>query len=60
MDILTLKLDLIQQILNSNSTALLFKTKTILQTEADEDRSDQLTRQSQDIVFEGINDYESR
>jgi len=58
MDIPALKLDLVQKILSTKNPSLLFKINNILQKEVEKDWWDQLPREVQDSIFEGINDIE--
>ncbi|MEI7831234.1 MAG: hypothetical protein WCI31_15760 [Prolixibacteraceae bacterium] len=58
MDIPALKLDLVQKILSTKNPTLLFKINNILQKEVEKDWWDQLPREVQDSIFEGINDIE--
>lgn len=58
MDIPALKLDLVQKILNTKNPALLFKINTIFQKEVEKDWWDQLPKEVQDSIFEGIQDIE--
>ena len=56
MDIQTLKLDLVQRIINSNNEAILAKVKGIFQEESENDWWDELPREIQDSISEGISD----
>ena len=58
MDIPALKLDLVQKILSTKKPSLLFKINNISQKEVEKDWWDQLPREVQDSIFEGINDIE--
>ncbi|HKM92121.1 MAG TPA: hypothetical protein VJY41_00575 [Prolixibacteraceae bacterium] len=58
MDISALKLDLVQKILNMKNPSLLFKINNILQNEVEIDWWDQLPKEVQDSIFEGIQDIE--
>ena len=58
MDIPALKLDLVQKILSTKNPTLLLKINNILQKEVEKDWWDQLPREVQDSIFEGINDIE--
>jgi len=59
MDIPALKLDLVQKILNTKNPSLLLKINTIFQKEVETDWWDQLPREVQDSIFEGIQDIEN-
>jgi len=54
MDIQTLKLDLVQKILNTKNPTLLVKINTILEKDVEKDWWDQLPREVQESIFEGI------
>jgi len=58
MDIQTLKLDLVQKILNTKNPTLLFKINTILQKDVEKDWWDQLPQEVQDSILEGIQDID--
>jgi hypothetical protein len=58
MDIQTLKLDLVQKILNTKNPTLLFKINTILQKDVEKDWWDQLPGEVQDSILEGIQDID--
>jgi predicted transcriptional regulator len=59
MDIPALKLDLVQKILNTKNPSLLLKINTIFQKEVEKDWWDQLPREVQDSILEGIQDIEN-
>ena len=56
MDIQTLKLDLVQRILNSENEGILAKVNIILQEESENDWWDQLPKEVQDSINEGNSD----
>jgi len=58
MDIQTLKLDLVQKILNAKNSTLLVKINTILQKDVEKDWWDQLPEEVQDSILEGIQDID--
>jgi len=58
MDIPALKLDLVQKILSTKNSTLLVKLNNLFQEEAEKDWWDQLPREVQDSIFEGIHDIE--
>lgn len=58
MDIPALKLDLVQKILNTKNPSLLTKINNIFQKEVEKDWWDQLPKEVQDSIFEGIHDIE--
>ena len=58
MDVPALKLDLVQKILNTENLSLLSKINNILQNEVEKDWWDQLPRELQDSILEGIKDIE--
>jgi hypothetical protein len=58
MDIAALKLDLVQKILTTKNPSLLFRINNILKKEVEKDWWDQLPREIQDSIFEGIRDIE--
>jgi len=58
MDIQSIKLDLVQKILNTENLLLLSKINNILQKEVEKDWWDQLPREVQDSILEGIKDIE--
>lgn len=58
MDIQTLKLELVQKILNTKNPTLLFKINTILQKDVEKDWWDQLPHEVQDSILEGIQDID--
>jgi hypothetical protein len=58
MDIPALKLDLVQKILSTKNPSLLVKINKLLQKEVEKDWWDQLPREVQDSIFEGIHDIE--
>jgi len=60
MDIQTLKLDLVQKILNTKNSALLDKINTILKKDVEKDWWDQLPGEVQDSILEGIQDIDQR
>ena len=58
MDIQSIKLDLVQKILNTENLLLLSKINNILQKEVEKDWWDQLPREVQDSILEGVKDIE--
>lgn len=58
MDVSALKLDVVQKILNMKNPSLLQKIDNLLNEDADADWWDQLPREVQDSIFEGIQDIE--
>ncbi|MDP2112589.1 MAG: hypothetical protein Q8K69_00875 [Bacteroidota bacterium] len=58
MDVPALKLDLVQKILNTENLLLLSKINNILQKEVEKDWWDQLPREVQDSILEGVKDIE--
>ena len=56
MDIQTLKLDLVQRILNTRNEAILAKVNNIFQEESDNDWWNQLPLEVQDAILNGISD----
>ena len=58
MDIPALKLDLVQKILSTKNPSLLVKINNLLQKEVEKDWWNQLPREVQDSIFEGIHDIE--
>lgn len=56
MDIQTLKLDLVEKIIQSEKTSVLIKIKELLQTENTVDWWDNLPQEIQESIFEGLND----
>jgi len=58
MDIQTLKLDLVQKIVNTKNPTLLVKINTILEKDVEKDWWDQLPREVQESIFEGIQDID--
>jgi len=58
MDIPSLKLDLVQKILNTKNPSLLNKINHIFQKEVEEDWWDQLPQEVKNSIFEGIQDIE--
>jgi hypothetical protein len=58
MDIPALKLDVVQKILNTKNPSLLFKINNISKKEVEKDWWDQLPREVQDSIYEGIRDIE--
>ncbi|MBV5348726.1 hypothetical protein JZU61_03595 [bacterium] len=59
MDIPALKLDLVQKILSTKNPSLLVKLNNLFQEETEKDWWDQLPREVQDSIFEGIHDLEN-
>jgi len=58
MDIQTLKIDLARRILSSQNASLLHKIESIFQKEVETDWWDQLPKEVQDSINEGIQDIE--
>lgn len=58
IDIQSIKLDLVQKILNTENLLLLSKINNILQKEVEKDWWDQLPREVQDSILEGVKDIE--
>ena len=58
MDISSLKIELVQRILDMKNPALLRKIDAILREESEKDWWDQLPREVKDSIFEGIGDIE--
>ena len=58
MDIPALKLDLVQKILNTKNPSLLKKINHIFQKEVEQDWWDQLPKEVQNSIVEGIQDIE--
>jgi Mg/Co/Ni transporter MgtE len=56
MDIQTLKLDLVEKIIQSEKPSVLIKIKELLQTENTVDWWDNLPQEIQESIFEGLND----
>ena len=56
MDIQTLKLNLVQRILNSKNKAILAKVNIIFQEESENDWWDELPQEIRDSISEGISD----
>lgn len=56
MDIQTLKLDLVEKIIQTEKPSVLIKIKELLQTEKTEDWWDNLPQEIQESIFEGLND----
>ncbi len=59
MDIQTLKIDLVQRIINSKNEALLAKVNLIFQEESENDWWDELPQEIRDSISEGISDINS-
>lgn len=58
MDVSALKLDLVQKILNTENPSLLSEIDSLLQKEVEKDWWDQLPREVQDSILEGVKDIE--
>jgi hypothetical protein len=58
MDIQALKIDLVQKILHTHDATLLSTISNLFQKEENTDWWDQLPREIQDSIFEGIRDIE--
>ncbi|HSO88005.1 MAG TPA: hypothetical protein VLQ91_15745 [Draconibacterium sp.] len=56
MDIQTLKLDLVEKIIQTEKPSILIKIKELLQTEKTEDWWDNLPQEIQESIFEGLDD----
>lgn len=56
MDIQTLKLDLVEKIIQTEKTSVLIKIKNLFQSEKTEDWWDNLPSEIQESIFEGLND----
>jgi predicted transcriptional regulator len=56
MDIQTLKLDLVEKIIQTDKPSILIKIRKLLQTEKTEDWWDNLPQEIQESIFEGLND----
>jgi len=56
MDIQALKIDLVKRILNTQNRVILSEISKLLETEAENDWWDQLPKEIQDSIFEGIKD----
>jgi predicted transcriptional regulator len=59
MDIQALKIDLVQRILNTQNSTLLNRINNILEKEVETDWWDQLPKEVQDSIREGISDVEN-
>lgn len=56
MDIKTLKLDLVERIIQTENSSVLIKIKKLFQPEKSEDWWDELPIEVQESIFEGLND----
>ena len=56
MDIQALKLDLVEKIVQTEKTSILFKIKELLQNEQTGDWWENLPIEVQESIFEGLND----
>ncbi len=56
MDIQALKLDLVEKIIHTEKTSILFKIKDLLQSEKADDWWDSLPVEVQESIFEGLQD----
>ncbi len=59
MDIQTLKLDLVQRILNSKNETILAKVTMIFEEESKNDWWDELPQEVKDSIAEGISDLDT-
>ena len=59
MDIQTLKLDLVQRILNSKNETILAKVTMIFEEESKNDWWDELPQEVKDSIAEGIHDLDT-
>ena len=59
MDIQTLKLELVQRIINSKNEAILAKVNLIFEEESEKDWWDELPQEIRDSISDGIRDIDS-
>ncbi len=59
MDIQTLKLDLIERIVKSENASILIKIKKLFQPEKTDDWWEELPREVQNSITEGLNDVDT-